>query len=410
MGKVGFKKDEITEPTKDIRRKITSPTQMFRITTDMARYKVSVQSAENIYNHQRYQLYQIYEAVEIDSHYSAVKQQRKNLTLSRNFCVFGPDGEVNEEKTKLIRTKWFREYLDLCLDSIFWGHSLIQFDSLININNKDEFKDIYLVPRMYVKPEYHIVTSDYAAIKGTDYLDFVWRNWLIGVGKPHDLGLLMKIAPLQIWKKNAMGTWAEFIEKFGLPIRVGKTNVRDEATRFNMEKTLRDMSVGLYAVIDPDDEIEIKEGGARQDAFEVFDKMIERCNSEMTKLILGQTGTTDEKSFVGSAEVQERVLYAYAELDEHMIDGINNYQLIPMLNAHGFGLEGMTIGCEDEDEFTALEHSKFDIELIKSGKYKLSPEYIKENYGTDVEEVEEPEPVLGVREKQIKNQLIELYP
>jgi Protein of unknown function (DUF935). len=58
---------------------------------------------------------------------------------------------------------------------------------------------------------------------------------------------------------------------------------------------------------DTDDLIELVESN-RSDAYNVFDMMIQRCNSEISKLILGQTGTLDEKAYVGSAEVQERVL------------------------------------------------------------------------------------------------------
>lgn len=387
----------------DIRRRIETPTQMFRIRTDLERYRIAVTAAENIYNPQRYQYYQIGEAVILDAHVSAALQQLKNLILSREFCVLNPDGKENEEKTKLIRTKWFRDYLDLAMDSVFWGHSLIQFDSIIDVNGHDEFKDVFLVPRIYVKPEFHIVTSDYASMTGTDYLEKPYKNWVIGVGKPKDLGLLLKIAPLQIWKKNALGAWSEFVEKFGVPIRIGKTLVRDEASRKNMTDMLKNMGVSAWGVFDLEDLIEIVESKS-QDAYEVFDMMIQRCNSEISKLILGQTSTLEEKAFVGSAEVHERVLQGYSDLYEKFIYGVNNYQLVPMLNALGFGLEGLTIACEAEDEWTLEQKGKFDVELIKTGKYKFAPEYLKEKYGTEVEEVEEQEdPQVAQVKKALKN-------
>lgn len=373
----------------DVRRVVKIPTQVYRITTDIKRYRDAVSWAEDIHNPQRFQLYQIYNQVVLDAHVTAAITQRKNLTLQKEFYVYNADGTENDEKTKLIRTKWFRDYLDLSLDSLFYGYSLIQFESIQNINGIDQFKCIELVPRIYVKPEFHIVTPDYSSQEGQDYLELPFINWCIGVGKPLDLGLLMKVAPLQIWKKNAIGAWSEYVEKFGTPIRVLKSDSSDATTQIAEQEMMQKMGTSFWAILGTDQEFDIKEFQG-SDAFQVFDMLIQRCNSEISKLIIGQTSTLDEKAFVGSAEVHERVLQSYSWADEQFINGVNNYQLIPMLNALGFGLEGCYIGVESEDEFSLVEQSKFDIELLKTGKFTFTPKYIKENYGSEVIEVKEP--------------------
>jgi phage gp29-like protein len=375
---------DIKQPIKaDVRNYIKNEVQVFRIRQNIAQFKMALNQAESIRYPQRYNLYRIYNESVLDSHLSAAIQQRKHLTLCKDFEVLDSNGEVNEDKTKQLNKKWFRDYLDLALDSIFWGHSLIQFDSII----EDEFKCVDLIPRIYVKPEFHIVTENYSDLTGEDYLELPYKNWLIGAGKPRDLGLLSKVAALVIWKRNALGAWAEFIEVFGNPLRIGKTDVRDAVTRNNMADMLKNMSVAAYGVFDRDDDIELKES-SKQDAFNVFDMMIQRCNSEISKAILGQTATMDEKSFVGSAEVQERVLEKVAYSDEALIAGINNYQLIPMLNSLGLGFDGMTIKVKQNDELDLIQKSVIDIALINSGKYKLEPEYLLKKYGTEVEEVE----------------------
>lgn len=380
--------------------------QVYRVNTNILTYKNAVSAAESILFPYRYSLYQVYKQIELDAHLTAAVQQRKNLTLGSKFCVYNPDGKVNEEKSKLIQTMWFRDFLDLSLDSLFWGHTLIQFDDIIEVNGQDEFKCVSCVPRIYVKPEFHIVTSDPASVEGEDYLEKPFSTWLIGVGKPRDLGLYLKAAPLVIWKKNALGAWAEFTERFGVPPVIGKTNVRDNETRTNMTNMLKNMRTSLYAVLDKDDEVEMVQSKTT-DAYQVFDMMIQRCNSEISKLILGQTSTMEEKAFTGSAEVHERVLEGYEDLDDKFITSVLNYQLIPMLNNLGFGLEGMTIGCEAEDEWSLTDKSTFDLGLINSGKYKLTREYIKEKYNTEVEEVEEPDEETQV--KAVKNKMDEYY-
>jgi len=386
----------------NIQRRITTETQMYRVRQDIAKWRAAVRSAENIHNPQRYSLYQTYADVILDGHLSAAISQRKSLILSKRFQVVDKNGKEVEEKTALINKKWFRDYLELCLDSRFYGFSLIQFDSLID----DEFIGVDLVPRYYVKPELGIVTDNYASLVGTSYKEKPFKDWCLGVGMPNDLGLLMKAAPYVIWKKNAIGAWAEFCELFGVPFRKGMTNVRDEVTRSNMENMLKNMGVAAWGVFDTDDEVELLESG-KTDAYQVFDMMIARCNSELSKLILTVTGTMEEKTHVGSAEVMERMLEKVSLADESFIEGVNNYQLIPFLNNHGLGFEGLSIKIEKQERFTLEQKGKFDVELIKTGKYKFTPQYLKENYGAEVIEVEskEEDPTL----QEFKNRLGKYY-
>lgn len=384
----------------NIRRHIQKPQQqVYRIRQDIQKWRNAIATAENYFNPQRYNLYQVYTDVVLDAHLTACMQQRKNLTLSRNFKVVDKQGKENEQKTELIKNKWFRDFLDLSFDSLFWGHSLIQFDSLVD----DNFKDVDLIPRIYVKPEKHIVTSSWSAMDGVDYLESPHKEWVIGVGGKRDLGLLMKAAPLIIWKKGAIGAWSVFQDAFGTPLVVGKTNTRDEATRLNMENTIKSLSTGLSVVMDTDDGIEFKET-LKQDAHQVFDMLIQRCNSEISKLILGQTSTTDEKAFVGSAEVHERVLQGYEELDQHFIEGVLNYQLVPMLNKLGFGFDGFKIVASKDEDLTIEERLKIDAELLKW--YTLPEAYILETYGTPVEKKAEP---IDTGLKDVQNRLKGYY-
>lgn len=384
----------------DIQRRITKPqAQVIRIKTDQARYKIALITAEAIINPNRFQLYQVYKQIELDAHLTAAVQQRKNLTLSRKFKVVDKGHNENEQLTQLLQKKWFYDFIDMALDSLFYGYSLIQFGDLI----KDEFANVELVPRIYVKPEFHLVVDNTAALVGTDYTSGQYRDWCIGVGKERDLGLYMKAAPLIIWKQGAMGAWAEYQELFGTPIRIGRTNVRDESTRGNMEEMLKMMGQASYGIFDLNDKLELIET-TKADAFQVYNEMIARCNTEISKLILGQTGTMDEKSFVGSAEVMERVLSNYAEQDENFIQGVLNYQLIPLLERHGIMFNGCTICAEDDEDLPLAEAIKIDDVLLKY--YDIDPKEIEESYGRKV--TKKVEPKINTP-GQIKNELDELY-
>lgn len=384
----------------DVRNIIKAPIQLYRVRTDILKWRNALTSAQNLTSPQRYELYQLYQEFVLDAHLTAAITQRKNLTLCKEFEVYDKAGNQVEDKSDLLKKKWFRDLLNLALDSIFYGYSLVQFEDLFN----DEFKCVDLVPRIHVKPEFHIVTNSYADVVGNDYLESPFKEWCIGIGDKLDLGLLNKAAPLLIWKKNALAAWAEYNEIFGSPIRIGKTDVRDLATSTNMENMLKNMSGAAYGMFDLGDEIELIES-SKNGGQDVFDKMIDRCNSEISKLILGQTSTLDEKAFVGSAEVHERVLKQIADSDEYFITSMLNYQLIPLLNGLGMGFEGLTIKVEQEDEFTLQEKAKFAIDIINTGKYEMDVEVIKEVFGAEVIKVNQVDN--GI--KTIKNKLDELY-
>lgn len=396
-----FKIDNKVQPTPTkakAENAIKIKQQLYRITTDMSRYRNAVVSAENIYNPSRTVLYQLYQQSMLDAHLNAIMAQYKNNVIACEFCVYNADGSENEEKTKLIRTKWFRDFLDYTLETPFYGHTVIQFEDIVDINGIEQFKEVEVIPRQYVKPEWHMVMSSEAAQPpdGVDYTEKPYSNWCIGIGKKHDLGMLLQLTPLVIWKKNALGAWAEFVEKFGSPLRIGKTDSTDFQSTQAMQDMLQNMGVAAWGLFKTDDQIEIIES-KHSDAFEVFDKMIERCNSEMSKIVLGQTMTADNGSSRSQSEVHERILEQVGYTAKMFTNSVLNNQLVPLMNNLGFGLEGCYIDIEQEDEFNLEQKSKFDIELLKTGKFTFTPEYIKEKYGTEVVEVKEVESVKGVK-------------
>jgi len=67
------------------------------------------------------------------------------------------------------------------------------------------------------------------------------------------------------------------------------------------------------------------------DAYNTFDKLIERANLEMSKRIVGATGTSDEKSYTGAANVHADILETKHKLDKFFIKVIINNHLIPRL-------------------------------------------------------------------------------
>lgn len=362
--------------------KIEFEQTLTRVSNSIKDWQNALNAAENFNFPNREFLLRIYKNTLNDTHLKSCIQSRQNAILSKNYQVT-KNGKVNEEKTKLIQAKWFYDFLKLCLDSQLYGANLIRFGDF----NGDEFEFVKVpCERQYIKFEINSIVSSPALMEGESWLQDKYKKWYICVGDPRDQGLLNLVTPLCTWKRGAQGSWSNYSESYGVPIRVGKTSGIDEATTREMELMLKNLNGSGYALIKPEDSIEIVETKTR-DAYKVFQFLTQMCNDEMSKLILGSTSMSDPKSFVGSAEVHERVFQTIEETDEIFIANILKYQLIPLLNMHGFNLgAGFKIEAEVDDSMSLQEKSAFDLEILTSKDciYTLPEDYILQTYGSPV--------------------------
>jgi hypothetical protein len=396
---VSFNNLSKPQPRKaNVRDTITFEQQLQRVRQDATKFNIALQAAESPMYPNRFLLTQTYQQIILDAQVQSGLLQRKSKVLSQAIVLRNAAGEVDEEKSKLFQSKWFYDFSNLALDAYFWGHSLIQFGPVIN----DSFESVELVPRIYVVPEKNLVRNNTATVTdGVIFTEAPYNNWCIGVGGKNNLGIGMYVAPYVIWKKNALASWAEFAEIFGSPIRIGKTDVRDETTRKNMENMMRNMATAAWAVLDLQDDITLVQA-SRTDAYQVFDKLTERCNSEITKLILGQTGTTDEKAYAGSANVQANVADMIAKQDILNMEYVINLSLIPMMNRLGFALDGYRAEYDNTETLPLSEQIKIDAELMK--QYKLNVDYLENKYNVLIDgSVDEPDTEVENVAKRLQN-------
>lgn len=397
-------KEPVETPEKKAKRlsKKIIKQQIYRFNQELSNWKTGVDAFEDPHNSTTVDLIRVYNDIVIDAHLSAAIEARINRTTSKDFKVIDDSGEEIEEETLLFSAPWFRDFLRFSLESKFFGYSLIQFD---NLQGK-RFNSVEVFPREYVYPQKDSVrTTPYSSSELVPYNKAPYKAWTMGVGRPNDLGLLMKAAPLVIFKKTALGSWTEFAELFGAPFRLGKTNVRDEDLRDNMYDMLENMGRNAYGVFDTDDDLEFIRDG-KTDSHHVYNELIERVNSELSKLILGSTMTMDDGSSRSQSEVHERTSGAINKEDAFFITSLINDELIPWLNVyHGFNITGKW--CFDDTENTTKEQQfKIDAELVKLG-FNVPKEYFTETYGTPIDEKEEPDEPGGPTKKSANGDELE---
>lgn len=365
--------------------------EFFNITLRNWRNGVDQALREN--NPDRIELSDIYNAMQtFDSQIIASINQRKLLVVQGVINLYNEDATVNEDATKLIKTpngstvEWMRNFLNYSMDSIFYGFELI------SINNKNGQIKISKIPEKNVIP--HL----YSVIKDTRYgntpsnlfrydegaIDFVtckvsYDNNL------RSLGLLSACAPSFFSKCTS--EWASHTRKYGMPIRVLKLeNTQDVNKMKGGHQALKNMQTGSFMVIDKQSDFEFH--GDNSKGSEMYEKLNIECNNNISKIILGQTGTLDEKAYVGSAAVHESILGSIIRNDREFLESVVNSQLIPKLQIMGLLPNNIYFGIsqeQKEDETVKLNN----IKTIRDLGFKVTKEFIEKNFNVELEDEDE---------------------
>jgi hypothetical protein len=359
---------------------------------DIATWRLAWQMAINPQNPQRRRLYEVFTDVEIDPHLTGCIYQRESMVMQKAFKMVDKNLKENNQITELLEAEWFKDFVKLVLDSRYWGHSLIQFGDIITSpNGKMLFESVQLVPRIHVIPEFGVITKEAGddPAKGISYRDGKIAEWCIEAGNPNDLGLLLKCAPPALSKKNMLAFWDAFGEIFGMPIRIAKTASRDDKEISKMEKMLSEMGAEFWGLFPIGTELEIKET-ARSDAFNVYDKRVDKANYEISKCILGQTMTIDNGGSYSQSEVHLEIFKNIIEADADFVRDIVNNRLMPFMIMHGFPVDGYRFNWDDSIDYTPDQMQNIE-QMLLNANYDIDPQYFIDKYNI---------PITGRREQQ----------
>lgn len=349
---------------------------------DISSWRRAWQMAINPENPKRAALLDVYTDVMVDLHLVGCIQQRGDMVLNRAFKIVDKDGKEKPEITELFESPWFKKFLELSLESNYYGYSLIQFGDVIR-DGAIRFDSVELVPRKHVIQEFGVIVREVGdePNKGYNYLDGDLAKWCIGVGDRKNLGLLQKVAPQSLSKKNMLAYWDTFGELFGMPVRIAKTASRDPNDKASIEKMMQMMGAAAWGLFPEGTEVDIKET-TRGDAFNVYDKRVERCNSEISKGILGQTMTTDNGGSLAQSEVHLKILKNITDKDADFLRDLINWRLMPFMEMHGFPVKDLRFNWDDSVDWTPEQ--QLQIEQMLLGQYDIDPKYFVEKYNIPV--------------------------
>ena len=135
-------------------------------------------------------------------------------------------------------------------------------------------------------------------------------------------------------KSYDVTSWAAFIDRYGFPIRLGKYSRK--ATKDDI-KTLRravaSIGADFGAVIPEGATIEIIESKTSGENSDAYQKMATWIDKQISKLVLGQTMTTDDGSSRAQGEVHEEVRQDIAAADALAVaDTLNSMLVVPYVD------------------------------------------------------------------------------
>lgn len=321
----------------------------YRIESTLKKWRQAVMSAEDPQRPDRYILYIIYNQVmEDDQLLSQIRTARFNVQLG-DFKIYRDDAE-DEDTAQLLDKPWFFDYLQYCVDTELYGHTLVEF----SMNKVGEIDEINIIPREHVKPETGQVVIEVSDEEGIPFREFLKELNLVEIGRKDDLGLLKSLSKLMIRKDYNLTDWGRTNERFGMPFIVARTASRDMEELDEKQNMLENFGANMWALLDDADQIDFQEslGSATGNGHRSFKDMNEYLDQCAAILVNGQTGTTDEKAHVGSAEVHERILNKYTLARMRRIQYHINEELFPFLVMKGLPFDNCNF------QFTDLEQTE----------------------------------------------------
>lgn len=185
-------------------------------------------------------------------------------------------------------------------------------------------------------------------------------------------GLAMPALFYFLLKYYDITSWAAFIDRFGYPIRLGKYSKKATEEDINtLRRAVSSIGSDFGAVIPESAIIEIIESKTTQTTSDTYEKLANFINKEISKLVLGQTMTSEEGSSYSQAQIHNEVRQDIAKSDVRQIMETLNAQLIVPYCKFNFG------ELENYPKLELFKPDVDDLEMIINAVTNLADKGLK---------------------------------
>ena len=289
--------------------------------------------------------------------------------------------------------EWWSEIVLGAQNARWYGYSVLETiyskpeDPCLHIDGNTitpfiGFKWVGEKPMQWYEPKNDgrlILLANYNSTRQDQEVDQRFKHFLTRCKSTYEnpLGeaLLSRLYWVWFFKNSGFKFWAKFVEKFGLPMMVGKTVGKTA----DMRDALLQAHASSVLALGTTDSVEIQaanNSGNSSQTFETFDKNLER---RIQKVILGQTLTsgTDNSGSRSLGEVHLEVQNAKYKADIRMIMPTIQAIINALCDINGWERHRIIIGEEK-----SLEPEKADRDVkLKNAGANLTPQYFQREYG-----------------------------
>lgn len=366
-----------------------------RSTSDVATWRNALRSADG---GRVKSLYDLYDDLLIDAVLSRNWNKRVEAITNAELVFQLEDNESSDDVDGLMETlSW-----ETTLTAIMGYKSHGRFGLECDFSNGFS---AHIIPPKHINLEKQCILINDSDDTGVDYLS---NPNLIVLGDKRDFGLFLRTAPFAIWKRGGFGDYAQWLEIFGMPQRVGKYSSYDPQSRILLEQALQNAGSAPWCVIPKETDVETVNNTGSGSSGTSFNEFRKACNEEMLISLTGNTLTTiaGDKGARSLGEVHKGVEEALNKADMRFVQKVLNTYFLPMLEARGYKVNGGKFVFPDAvepltvDEIISLSdvikiptwwvYDKFGIPSPNDGD-----DILQKRTASDVSQTEEKPPVKG---------------
>jgi phage gp29-like protein len=216
-------------------------------------------------------------------------------------------------------------------------------------------------------------------------------------GIPLRGGLARVAAAAYMLKSFTVRDWHTFMEVFGMPLRVGKfgpdaTDDEKEALR----RAVADIAIDAAGIIPQSMQIEFIEAMRAAGGEKLFQGAAEWWDKQVSKVVLGQTMTSEDGSSLAQAKVHNDVRLDLAQSDARQLSvAINRHLVKPYVDLN-FGVQerypAITVKVDEPED--AEKNARTIGVLVENGA-RIPEWWVREKFGYP--EPQGDEPLMGAK-------------
>jgi phage gp29-like protein len=278
------------------------------------------------------------EMEEREPHYAAVLGIRKRALSGLEPAVAAAtddprDVAIADELRNLVSRPAFGELVDELLDALGKGYSVCEIIWETGRHWRPT-RYLYRDPRWFrfdrTDGRTLLLVDDGAPLgRQLEPYKFITHVPRLKSGLPIRGGLARLVAWSFMFKFYALKDWMAFVELFGLPLRLGRYG--KSATEKDIDtlwRAVANIGTDAAAVIPEEMRIEFIDAAKGQGGHELFQRLADWIDRQVSKAVLGQTMTSDDGSSRSQAEVHNEVRHDILRADARQLAITINRDLV----------------------------------------------------------------------------------